>query len=354
MGTTLTALRFSGSQVGLVHVGDSRAYLLRGDQLAQITRDDTYVQFLVDSGKITADEAKDHPRRSVILRALTGADVEPDVSIREALAGDRYLLCSDGLSDVVSADTILDTMHIEDVQECADRLVELALRGGGPDNVTVIVAEVVRVRAGDEVDDVPVVAGALVDAAESEDRGSDSPAERAANIARPKLPKRHKDEDTSRPRRRLTRDLLLVAAILVLVIGALIGTYAWTQTQYFVGRDGAHVAIFRGVDAQFGPLKFYEVYEPTDISMSELDQAHRTQVSSGITAHSKADAHSIVDDLRTSGLLPLCPTATPTPPPPSHVPTPSAHASPTRPATGATTSSPAPPTSTPTPGVDCR
>ena len=90
------------SQVGLVHVGDSRAYLLRSEPLTQITHDDTYVQYLVDSGKLTPDEAKDHPRNSVILRALLGTEVEPDVSIREARHGDRYLLCSDGLSDVVS------------------------------------------------------------------------------------------------------------------------------------------------------------------------------------------------------------------------------------------------------------
>src|SRR6185437_4475715 len=144
MGTTLTALRFVGSRVGLVHVGDSRAYLLRGDVLSQITHDDTYVQYLVDTGKITPDEAKDHPRKSVILRALRGAEVELDVSIREAHADDRYLLCSDGLSDVVSIETMAEALRIPDPQECADRLVELALRSGGPDNVTVIVADVVN------------------------------------------------------------------------------------------------------------------------------------------------------------------------------------------------------------------
>ncbi len=103
MGTTLTALRFTGRQVGLVHVGDSRAYLLRNGHLSQITHDDTYVQSLVDSGRLTAEEATHHPRKSVILRALMGSDVEPDVSIREARVRDRYLLCTDGLSDVVTA-----------------------------------------------------------------------------------------------------------------------------------------------------------------------------------------------------------------------------------------------------------
>src|SRR5664279_3340602 len=186
MGTTLTALRFAGSQVALVHVGDSRAYLLRGAVLSQITHDDTYVQYLVDSGKLTADEAKDHPRKSVILRALRGAEVEPDVLIREARAGDRYLLCSDGLSDVVSTETIFETLRIADTQECADRLVELALRSGGPDNVTVIVADVVNVRPGDVVDDTPVMDGAFVDPSGAAVPGADSAAERAAAISRPR------------------------------------------------------------------------------------------------------------------------------------------------------------------------
>src|SRR3954452_17611176 len=154
--------------------------------LSQITHDDTYVQYLVDSGKLTADEAKDHPRRSVILRALLGTEVEPDVSIREARHGDRYLLCSDGLSDVVSTETIQDAMLMEDPQEAADRLVELALRGGGPDNVTVIVADVINARVGDRIDDVLVIAGAFVDPAAAEVPSSDSAAERAASLGRPR------------------------------------------------------------------------------------------------------------------------------------------------------------------------
>ena len=186
MGTTLTALRFAGGQVGLVHVGDSRAYLLRGGQLSQITHDDTYVQYLVDSGKLTPDEAKDHPRKSVILRALRGAEVEPDVSVREARAGDRYMLCTDGLSDVVSTETIFETLQLADPQESADRLVELALRGGGPDNVTVLVADVVEARPGDAVDDVPVIAGAFVDPAAADAPGVDSPAERGARPCHPR------------------------------------------------------------------------------------------------------------------------------------------------------------------------
>src|ERR687897_485420 len=143
MGTTLTALLFAGHRVGLVHVGDSRAYLVRGGQLTQITHDDTFVQALIDECRLTDEEASSHPQRSLILHALNGADVEPDLSIREVRIGDRYLLCSDGLSDVVSPDTLLEALRLPDPHESADRLVELALRAGGPDNITCIVADVI-------------------------------------------------------------------------------------------------------------------------------------------------------------------------------------------------------------------
>jgi serine/threonine protein phosphatase PrpC len=142
MATTLTVLRLLGCHLGLVHVGDSRAYLLRDGRLSQVTRDDTLVQALVDNGTLTPAEALTHPQRSVIVRALKGNWVEPAVWIREPCRGDRYLLCTDGLSDMVCADAIGETLRMTSPQECADELIELALRGGGRDNVTVIVADV--------------------------------------------------------------------------------------------------------------------------------------------------------------------------------------------------------------------
>jgi protein phosphatase len=311
MGTTLTALRFRGGQVGLVHVGDSRAYLLRGGVLSQITHDDTYVQYLVDSGKLTPEEAKDHPRRSVILRALLGSEVEPDISIREARAGDRYLLCSDGLTDVVSEETIAETMQIADTQECADRLVELALRGGGPDNVTVIVADVINARVGDVVDDVPVVAGAFVDPAAAEVPGSDSPAERAAQMTRVPVastPIPHREHHAR------WRGWLWALGAVVLVVGALAGTYAWTQSQYFVGQDGTEVAIYRGVDTEFGPLKFFGVYRNySNLPMTNLTAFEQGKVRDGITANSLQDAERIIQDIRDHGLIPVCPPPSPSP-----------------------------------------
>jgi protein phosphatase len=316
MGTTLTALRFVGSQVGLVHVGDSRGYLMRANLLAQITHDDTYVQYLVDSGKLTPDEAKDHPRKSVILRALLGSEVEPDVSIREARAGDRYLLCSDGLSDVVSNETIAETLSIRDPQECADRLVELALRGGGPDNVTVIVADVINARVGDTIDDLPVIAGAFVDPAAADVPGADSAAERAARMARPPPPEARPATKHRRVHR--LRPWLIGLVVAIVVVAALGGVYAWTQTQYFVGREAGKVTIFRGVNADFGPLRFFEVYRITDLPVANLNSSARSSVKAGITASSKQDATDIVTRLQRQ-ILPACrstaPTITPTPPP---------------------------------------
>jgi protein phosphatase len=340
MGTTLTALRFFGSQVGLVHVGDSRAYLLRGTLLTQITHDDTYVQYLVDTGKLSPDEAKDHPRKSVILRALLGTEVEPDVSIREARAGDRYLLCSDGLSDVVSTETIADTLLIPDPQECADRLVELALRGGGPDNVTVIVADVINAKVGDTIDDVPVIAGAFVDPAAADVPGADSAAERAARMARPA--RREAVQPTKHRRVRRLRPWLIGLAVAIVVVAALGGVYAWTQTQYFVGREGGKVTIFRGVNTEFGPLRFFEVYRITDLPVADLNPSWRSQVNAGITAGNKQDAADIVGRLRNRGLLPACRSTSPTVTP--VVPTTSPPTS-SRPTTSPPTSSPRPRTS---------
>ena len=144
MGTTLTAVIFSGDRAALAHVGDSRAYLLRAGRLNQLTKDDTYVQMLVDQGLIRPEEAAGHPRRAVVTQALQGEPVSPSYVIVEPEPGDRWLLCSDGLTTVVGADRIeSELLDSPDPQSAADRLLDLALQGGGPDNITVIVADLV-------------------------------------------------------------------------------------------------------------------------------------------------------------------------------------------------------------------
>jgi serine/threonine protein phosphatase PrpC len=142
MGTTLTALVFSGERAALAHVGDSRAYLLRDGRLSQLTKDDTYVQMLVDQGLLRPEDAGSHPRRAVVTQALQGEPVSPSYAIIEPVPGDRWMLCSDGLTTVVSAGAIEAEMAAQaDPRACAERLLGLALSGGGPDNITVIVAD---------------------------------------------------------------------------------------------------------------------------------------------------------------------------------------------------------------------
>lgn len=144
MGTTLTALLWSGSRLGLVHIGDSRAYLVRDGEVFQITHDHTLVQSLLDEGKLTAEEAASHPQREMLRRALGSSNAEPDLQLREARVGDRYLLCSDGLHEAAPAESIKQVLlAVSDPDEAAARLIELAIHGGGHDNITCIVADVV-------------------------------------------------------------------------------------------------------------------------------------------------------------------------------------------------------------------
>jgi len=143
MGTTVTAALLSGDRLAVAHVGDSRGYLMRGGTLRQLTRDDTFVQALVDQGGLTPAEARRHPQRSLVTRAVQGAPVEPATTALTAEPGDRLLLCSDGLSDVVEDHAIAWALTAHpDRQQCAEQLVKLVQQAGAPDNVTVVVADV--------------------------------------------------------------------------------------------------------------------------------------------------------------------------------------------------------------------
>jgi protein phosphatase len=134
----------AGDELSVVHVGDSRGYLLRDGELSQVTRDDTLVQELIERGALTAEQAWHHPQRSLVTSALQGDDLTPDVGVLTGRVGDRLLLCSDGLSDVVTADAIRSALCLYgEPQECAEQLVKLAHRAGAPDNVTVVVADLV-------------------------------------------------------------------------------------------------------------------------------------------------------------------------------------------------------------------
>jgi protein phosphatase len=313
MGTTLTAILFAGSRLGLVHVGDSRAYQLRDRTFSQITKDDTFVQSLIDEGRISEEEAHTHPQRSLLLRAITGQDIDPSLTIREARAGDRYLLCSDGLSGVVSDETLAETLRTyQDPRQCADRMIELALRGGGPDNITCIVADVVDIEFGE---DAPIMGGAMGDGSE-DSPPPDSAAARASATTLTRtaphrvVPAAQAPAAASRTRLGLRLLVGLIAAVAVLAGGTMLAR-VWVMQQFYVGLDADHVAIFQGVRGEVLGIPLHQVAERSDIALDDLPETERTQVRDGINASDGLDdARGLVERLRLR-MLPPCPAVAP-------------------------------------------
>jgi protein phosphatase len=317
MGTTLTAMLFSGSRFGMVHVGDSRAYLLRDGEFVQVTKDDTYVQMLVDEGRISAEEASSHPQRSLLTRALDGRDIDPEYSVRQAVPGDRYLLCSDGLTAVVHAETIAQTMReYSDPAQCVERLIQLALRGGGPDNVTVIIADVTD--GGDIREQRPVVGGAA-----ARDRGmaptveGSTPASRASalNAPRAAAPEPPPDEDNAGPRRHPLRTSALLVLLLAILGGLLWGGWAWSQSQYYVGAtpDGM-VAVYQGIPGQIAGLHLSRVHQSSSTRVGDLTKVAQDKVKQGISADSEADAQhklAALIDPASGNVVGACPSPSP-------------------------------------------
>ena len=187
MGTTLTALLWSGDEVALCHIGDSRGYLLRDGLFHQITHDHTLVQSLVDEGRLTPEAAASHPQRSLVMRALqSSVPAEPDLAMLKAKVGDRFLLCSDGLSDVVSDETVHKTLtQLTDLDEAVSQLIDLAIRSGGPDNITCVLADVVDTDSDLAPSTDVIVVGALTGGTDQpvQPVRSDSPAARAHLLA---------------------------------------------------------------------------------------------------------------------------------------------------------------------------
>ncbi len=320
MGTTLTAILSAGSRLGLLHIGDSRCYLLRDGELSQITHDHSLVQTLIDEGRITEEEASSHPQRSVITRVLDGRpDLELDLSVREVRAGDRYLICSDGLTGPVgSRDTLTAELSRADPQEAVDSLVQLALRGGGPDNITVIVADAVETEA--EAHPTPVVAGAAAEVPQEPPPGvADSAASRARTAeGRDHTPSSTVAKSTAQPPsaspHRTGRRVLVVAAVsAVLLALAAAASWAYVRTQYYVGTDAQRVAIFRGVSGSVAGLDLSSVATVSEIGVDRLGELDAARVEKGIVAKDRTDAERILERL-TAQAVP-CPTAVPTPSP---------------------------------------
>jgi protein phosphatase len=345
MGTTLTAILWGGNRLGLLHIGDSRCYLLRDGELTQITHDHTLVQTLVDAGRISEAEAEAHPQRNVITKVLDGRDeLEPDLSVREVRAGDRYLLCSDGLTGPVgSPDTLRDALSTPDPQQAVDQLVQLALRGGGPDNITVIVADAIEEDHALPAD--PVVAGAAAEAPQTPLPGvAESAAARARTAEGRDVeePVRRRaapvaDEPPRRGRRRLGVLAVLVGILLLAAAGA---AKPYEQSHYYVGADGRQVAVFRGVNSSVAGVDLSSVEERSDLTTDQLGELDAARVEKGIVAKSKSDAEQILARLKTLA----CPATVVSPTP---TPTPAASLSPTSPApTVSLLPAPAPSTTT--------
>jgi protein phosphatase len=316
MGTTLTAMLFTGSKFGMVHVGDSRAYLLRDGEFVQVTKDDTYVQMLVDEGRISAEEASSHPQRSLLTRALDGRDIDPEYSVRQAVPGDRYLICSDGLTAVVHAETIAQSMReYVDPQQCVERLIQLALRGGGPDNITVIIADVTD---EDIVEQRPMVGGAA-----ARDRGmapsveGSTPASRASALQAPRAAAPEPpspEEEAERPKRHPVRTSLLLVVLLGLLGGGLWYGWYYSQSQYYVGAtpDGT-VAVYQGIPGQIAGLRLNRVHHTESVTLDQLTKVAQDRVRQGIPADNLTEAEQKYRDLVNpvnENLLPSqCPTS---------------------------------------------
>ena len=306
LGTTITALLRAEGKFALAHIGDSRAYLLREEETVQVTKDHTFVQRLLDEGRLTEEEAERHPQRSVLMRVLGDVDADPelDLSLRPAHTGDRWMLCSDGLSGLVSLDTIDATLKdIEDPGECADALVQLALKGGGPDNITCIVADVVDLEELARGEEAPSTTPQIVGSAarnRHQPTAASGPAAKAAALTReePEVPYEDEDFSEEEPPRRSPWPALVVLMLLIALLGGLLwGGYTWSQRQFYVGTDGTRVVLYQGLAQDLGPISLSQPLETTDIEIEDLPEITRQQVESTISARDRGSADQIIDRL---------------------------------------------------------
>ncbi len=355
--TTVTAAIFDGTHLGVGHVGDSRGYLLRDGEFSQLTTDHTFVQSLIDEGRITEDEARVHPHRNLILRAVDGVhEPEPDVFTLELAAGDRILLCSDGCSGFLDDEDLARILGDGSPDHAAVSLINASLDAGSTDNVTVLVADV------DDAEDGPGAGAPIVVGAAADQSSPGRPAAAAAGRSTDTGELEPVPADDGRPAERLDpeemryapraprrflwlRRSAVLALIAVLTALIAIAGYKWTQNQYYVADSGQNVVIYRGIEADLPGVSLHHVVESGDLKLSDLPPYNARQVRDGISANSLADARGVVSRLER---LVVCPAPTPTPSPsptatpktapkptakPAPSPTATASPSPTAPAT---------------------
>ena len=314
MGTTVTGAMFSGEQLGFVHIGDSRAYIFRDGTLEHITTDHSWVMSLVKEGKITPEEAETHPHRNLLLKVLNGQPTHaPDTFLFDLKLGDRLLFCSDGLCGFASDPTIKSHLEKADLDEVMDGLVKAAYAGGGADNITIILADVVP--QDDELDAAPAtVIGAAIDTRIPDvpeagiDLGDDDPTLDDSGDRIPRAPApvvidpeqlesiRYAPE-LVKPRRWLA-PVISTILILLAIIGIGVGGAAYARAQYYVGTSGDDVTIYNGVPGQLLGVKFQRTAETTDVKVGDLPEYYQQKVRGGIGASDLSAARSTVAELR--------------------------------------------------------
>ena len=316
--TTATVALFDGTRLGLGHVGDSRAYLYRSGEITQLTKDHTFVQSLIDEGRITEDEARVHPHRNLILKALDGIhEAEPDLFHIGLAAGDRILLCSDGASGVLDDGRLADILSTGGPDFAAVELVRASLEAGSSDNVTCIVADVVDGSTPIE-DPQPVLVGAAAelrrrtrsakgslfrghrsgDTGELEPVAAEIPDDVPFAISSDPLDPEQARYAPRPPRRfvwlkRLLAGLIVLGLLWISVAAA----WSWSQQQYYVGEQDGTVVIYRGLNADLPGVSLSSPYETTDIQLARLSDFDAGKVREGIDAGSLDDARRAVDNL---------------------------------------------------------
>lgn len=317
MGTTLSAMMVTGTKVTIAHIGDSRIYLARDGVVKQITTDHTFVQRLVDTGRISEEEALVHPRRSVLMRVLGDIEQFPEVDIDtyETKPGDRWMACTDGLSGVVP-DQLMKNILLSnvDIQEAGELLVGEALEFGAPDNVTVVLVDVLD--AKDEIDFSPgrVLVGSAANEVVIEQRKGLqvlrllNPLTLLELLQKPEDPvsfapeseellEKILKETKGRVRARRFRQIATYLLLIAIASYGLFLAIEYTQTRYFVAINDGYVVIFKGIKEELGPFKFSSIYEVTDVSVDSLTDFQREALERSITAESPEEAKRIVSQL---------------------------------------------------------
>ncbi|MFT4244992.1 MAG: protein phosphatase 2C domain-containing protein [Micrococcaceae bacterium] len=390
MGTTVTAGLISGNRMHLAHIGDSRAYRLKGEEFTQITKDHTFVQRLVDEGKLAPEDVEHHPQKNVILRVLGDVSATPELDLTDytLTSGERWLFCSDGLPAVVHNNEIEDKLrNIENLQDAVNSLIELTLQGGSPDNVTIVAFEVKEeapkaehrflIGAAAEVDRLEILANTPLaershkfletgEVTEAPTLESEAPTQQTKQVppADPKAktsetkseavsedsntaatdteikapevkasgttPKVSPDKPSASKKLSTKFQILIFSLLTVLLLAAatIIGLQHTSKNHYYVGVNNANVAIYQGYTRNIGPVKLSKVYETSDIEVANLNEYAEQQVQDKIQANNLDDAKRIVTNLHSPDLQKQCATTVKGKKPPSCKPTPTGSPSP--------------------------